>query len=178
MFSFLQNSFELILITDGLRTYAIYVYECQQLQWSASQQNDFPTIGFNINPISAFGSDLRTFLEHPFSNTPIAHQIACSNINKGSLYYSEAFLVGNATDPLDLARAECQNHVDNDIYYELFLDNSTITERCPCTWFQAQRDFAFRFVDLHDITRDDVYRNLRCYTNRFGQNDVLQCCYR
>ncbi len=178
-FSLSQNTFEVILITDGKRTFAIYVYECLQLEWSVSQNGDHSTIGYNINPISAFGSGLLTFFEHPFSNQPIAGQIACSNLNKGSSYYSELFLVGYSTDPSQEARVECIEAVNYDVIYTYFISNTDITQTCPCTLGQAARDFAFRSIDMYDLTRDEVYRDQRCYSRRFTPTtDTVLCCYK
>ena len=61
-----RNTFQGIVITDGSKTYAVYIYLCDDIQWS-----DGSVIGFN-----AGGS---YFANHPLSDTIAARDIDCVN---------------------------------------------------------------------------------------------------
>ena len=54
------------MITDSIKTYAVYIYQCNDIQWS-----DGSVIGFN-----AGGS---YFANHPLSDSTGARDIDCVN---------------------------------------------------------------------------------------------------
>ena len=65
VFSCLQrNTLQGIVITDGNKTYAVYTYHCNDVQWS-----DGSVIGFN-----AGGS---YYVNHPLSDSISARDIDC-----------------------------------------------------------------------------------------------------
>ena len=110
-----QNSFEAIIITDGVVTFVVYTYNCDDLQWGQSQDGDYSTIGYNINPASFFGSDskeLTSFHDHRLSNLPMSEMIACSSLARGSRYHNEVYLVGRSKDTTQLARAVCTSSIN------------------------------------------------------------------
>ena len=59
-----HNTFQGIVITDGTKTYAVYTYHCNDVQWS-----DGSVIGFN-----AGGS---YYVNHPLSDSISARDIDC-----------------------------------------------------------------------------------------------------
>ena len=61
------NTFQGILVTDGLQSYAIFTYQCGSMQWSG----DPATIGFI--------ADGGFFQNHPLSGTLNSRDIACQN---------------------------------------------------------------------------------------------------
>ncbi len=66
---FLQNNtFQACLITNGTKSYAVYTYQCGELQWSNEA-----TIGFNA------GGDI--YENHPLSGQTHANSIACVHTN-------------------------------------------------------------------------------------------------
>ena len=68
------NTFQAVLVTDGIRFYSIYTYKCGELNWMRLAAG----IGFSAS--SSF------FAEHPLSRTPNVNDIAC--INKDSSVWS------------------------------------------------------------------------------------------
>ncbi len=66
-FTLLQrNTFEGILTSNGFRSYAIFTYRCQMMQWSGAA-----TIGFK-----AAGN---LYINHPISGQLNSSAIACAN---------------------------------------------------------------------------------------------------
>ena len=178
---YVQNSFEAIIITDGVVTFAVYTYNCDDLQWGQSQDGDYSTIGYNINPASFFGSDpqnLSAFQDHRISNLPMSEMVACSSLVRGSRYHNEVYLVGQSRDTTQLARAECTSSINNDTLYGNIIIRSTVRDGCPCNLAQASRDFAFSFIGVFQLTLDPVYADQFCYTPRFSQINTILCCYR
>ncbi|XP_064385364.1 uncharacterized protein LOC135334155 isoform X9 [Halichondria panicea] len=175
-----KNSFEAIIITDGVVTFAVYTYNCDDLQWGQSQDGDYSTIGYNINPASFFGSDpqnLSAFQDHRISNLPMSEMVACSSLVRGSRYHNEVYLVGQSRDTTQLARAECTSSINNDTLYGNIIIRSTVRDGCPCNLAQASRDFAFSFIGVFQLTLDPVYADQFCYTPRFSQINTILCCY-
>ncbi len=179
-FLFIQNSFEAIIITDGVLTFAVYTYNCDDLQWGQSQDGDYSTIGYNINPASFFGSDsneLPSFHDHRLSNLPMSEMIACSSLARGARYHNEVYLVGRSRDTTQLARAECTSMINNDTLYGDIINGTTLKDGCPCNLAQASRDFAFSFIDMFALTVDPVYDGKFCVTPSFPQTNTILCCY-
>ena len=65
-----MNTFQGILITNGTKSYSVFTYECDQLEWS-----DEAVIGYNA------GGEYNA--THPLSGTLLANAVDClhSNIN-------------------------------------------------------------------------------------------------
>ena len=59
-----SNSFQAVLITNGTKSYAIYTYKCDLIEWSNEA-----TIGYN-----AAGD---YYINHPFSGTALTDSIDC-----------------------------------------------------------------------------------------------------
>ena len=178
--SHFQNSFEAIIITDGVVTFAVYTYSCDDLQWGQSQGGDYSTIGYNINPASFFGSNprnLSAFQDHRLSNLPMSEMIACSSLARGSRYHNKVYYIGQSMDTTQLARAECTNTINNDTVYSDIINGTTLRDGCPCNLAQASRDFAYSFIDMFALTLDPVYDRQFCVTPRFLQRDTILCCY-
>ncbi len=158
----------------------MYTYICDDLQWGQSQDGDYSTIGYNINPASFFGSDskeLPSFHDHRLSNLPMSEMIACSSLARGSRYHNEVYFVGRSKDTTQLARAECTSTINNDTLYSDIIDGTTLKDGCPCNSAQASRDFAFRFIDMFELTLDTVYAGQFCVTPSFSQTNTILCCY-
>ncbi len=176
-----QNSFEVIIVTDGVITFAVYSYDCDNLQWGESQNTQYSTIGYNINPGSFFGSDsdeLSSFHDHRISNLPMSERIACSSLARGTRYHNEVYYIGRSMNTTQLARAECTSMINNDTVYNDIINGTTLRDGCPCNLAQAFRDFAYSFIDMFELTLDPLYRNQYCVTPRFSQTDTILCCYR
>ena len=61
------NSFQAVLLTDGAKSYAVFTYNCGDLDWSNAA-----TIGFNTP------ADYR--FNHPVSGTDFVDEIACLHV--------------------------------------------------------------------------------------------------
>ena len=61
------NSFQAVIVTDAIATYAIFTYKCGLLNWMDYQAS----IGYSIS--STF------YHNHPLSNTNNVNDIACLN---------------------------------------------------------------------------------------------------
>lgn len=85
---FLQqiNSFQAILITDGVYSYTIFTYKCGLMEWGSS-----PTIGYNAAGESYANHD------------PSSPAIACLN-SPDSDYYNVIYLLSNESPEFALPR--------------------------------------------------------------------------
>ena len=63
-----RNTFQGIVITNGTKTYAVFTYRCDDIQWETSNTT---VIGFNAGGTS--------YDNHPLSGTPDAVNIDCEN---------------------------------------------------------------------------------------------------
>ena len=63
------NTVQAVLATDGVRSYAIYTYECGKLNWRFYNAG----IGFSASP--------SFYAEHPLSRNSSVNEIACINRN-------------------------------------------------------------------------------------------------
>ena len=63
-----ENNFQVIVATDGDQTYAVFTYQCGELNWI---QGDSASIGFSAGP--------NLFANHPLSRQPNVNDIACVN---------------------------------------------------------------------------------------------------
>ena len=66
-----SNTFQGIVITNGSKTYAVYTYHCDDVQWS-----DGSVIGFNAGG--------RYYANHPLSDSIAASDIDCVHHSLGS----------------------------------------------------------------------------------------------
>ena len=67
--NFQGNTFQAILITDGLKSYAVFTYQCGYLYWSSPA-----TIGINAPP--------EYYYNHPLTGTAVSpDEIACVHEN-------------------------------------------------------------------------------------------------
>ena len=60
------NRFQGVLITDGLNSYAVFIYNCDDMGWSGSAK-----IGWQANSV--------LYDSHYLSGTPNASDVACLN---------------------------------------------------------------------------------------------------
>ena len=61
------------MVTDGINSFAIFIYQCGDLQWSGGA-----TIGF--------GAGSESFSNHMLSGTPNVTSIACLNTPDNQFY--------------------------------------------------------------------------------------------
>ena len=94
MFFFKGNSFQSIVATDGTLSYAIFTYQCGELNWL---RFNYASIGFGIT------QDF--FANHKLSLTPDVNDIACAGITEWS---NVVYQVRELQDVCEAANP-CQN---------------------------------------------------------------------
>jgi len=144
------------VITNLVESYALFIYECNSIEWSG--RFTFATIGFN-SP-----SDV-TFTNHPLTGLSNANEVSCRDRN---LLYQISASQGR----IEELRQMCMEWYISDM--QLFNESSisllnVSTTSCPCSLFQAVRDFRFRLFSIGN--------NIRCYTLRFPGDADRECCY-
>ena len=71
-----ENSFQVILITDGTYSYAVFTYNCNYMEWSGSATIGFTAGSGNYNNHDPSSSDVAC-LNFPDSNwTNIVYQLS------------------------------------------------------------------------------------------------------
>ena len=63
---FQTNTYQAVIITDGLSSFALFIYNCQQMEWSGE-------VGIGVN------GDGRFYANHILSKSETAHEVACLN---------------------------------------------------------------------------------------------------
>ena len=169
-----SNTFQAVIITDGVRSFAIFLYDCSLMEWSGREltltNNLFATIGFN-----AFGQD---FLNLPFTGTPLANQIACTNQACGQNLATYVIPLAQNQNALQLQRRECFDYYKTDVLsfppISPFLSIFSGIQ-CPCNVFQAI--FDRRFAGF-------FFEGRACFVNifparnfRFFRGSDAFCCY-
>ena len=153
------NTYQAIVITDHEMSYAIFTYNCGQLQW-AGLGAPFPTIGF-------YSSSDGIFENHPLTGQRNAFEIACGpNPMTNNVIYSIGMF--DAGRLKRMCRDWFFSDVDNFNPSVVSLLN-VIIQPCPCSIFQAVRDRRFfRFVS-----------NPNKITVCFGSGlaATRECCY-
>ena len=155
-----------MVITDGLRSYAVFIYQCGLLQWSSLFGEDNAVIGYNMRG---------QFINHPLSGTSLATNVACTNspaTSRSTLVYA----IGGLESDLQRSRVECLRRYIDDI--ARFGNNIQLyysfAAPCPCTLFQAITDIRYYFESERSI-----FGSMTCYTQRFptffGGGQL--CCY-
>ena len=153
-----NNTFQGLVITNGTRSYAVFTYRCGLLQWSGLD-------GFY--PHAVIGYNMRgQFINHPLSGFSQVLNVACSN-TPATPWSNLVYAIGDRENDLQIARAECLRRYTDDRreFGDTITFHRQFTQSCPCTIFQAVRDFRFRFDSERSIFQRT--RFILCYTQRF-----------
>ena len=149
------------MITNLEQSYAIFTYNCGQLEWSGLDV--FATIGYNSPSDS-------TFANHRFTGLQDTTEIACNpNPIINNVIYQISDIKSAVADQkrmcLEWYLSDFDKYEQNDIN---LLDQ--FTRPCPCQLLQALVDRRFRFLRF-----DATY----CVTERFisSFDAVRECCY-
>lgn len=150
-----RNTFQVVVITDGLTTFSLMNYKQDGLEWSGRAAS--AAVGLTTD-------DASYFINHFLSTTPQVVDLA------GQQLFYAASLPANPC----AAKARCLAWYYEDIathgcsypYWTVFLPP------CPCTLFQAFHDFRFRFYEWRG--------RLSCFVSSFARPFGVQteCCYR
>lgn len=168
------NTYQALVITDGVQSYTVFTYNCEMMEWSGFL-NRHAVVGY-----SAFGSE---FENHPLSGTPDILEIACDNQPYTSWANQVYRLPSISADEQQLLRRECMLLSSNDVTDQASIQTiASFVQPCPCSIFQAFRDRRFAFDFSNTISRDF---SSFCFVQRFPSfvfsDNILfarqLCCY-
>ena len=164
-FSILQtNTYQAIVITDLEESFAIFTYDCEELQWTGLDNG--PTIGF----VSITNN---MFANHHLTGQLLANQIACDpNPDINTIMYP----IGKVDRPL--ARS-CVNWYRSDINTygtPLIILLDQILQSCPCSLFQALDDPRFLLTFVPNKTSFCFIQRFQNFRIQFGLA-IRECCY-
>ena len=157
------------MITDGANTYTVFTYNCNMMGWSGLWQH--AVVGYNArgnsytnHPASGFDV-IRTAVACPNN---LLHQVPWNNI---------VYKISPHPDLKAILKQQCTKLFRLDYYKEIPSqspkDISEKLEPCPCTVWQARRDWG-RFRPEFSQGLCYIQRfTLRVRSGRFTQ----KCCY-
>lgn len=176
------NTYQAIVISDGLKTFTVFTYNCDQLNWVGSTDS-YAAVGFNVLGSS---DDFRNFENHPFSQQSEVRRVACSNSELNRPWANLVYRVGVAINSEQNSRSRCLARVamdernfpiSRDALSDQNLAVSLKLHDCPCSVFQAQKDFRFILDYEVGFLGDNI-----CLFSRFpAEYDRFflryRCCY-
>ena len=156
------NAYQAIVITNHEESYAIFTYNCGEVEWAAGL-GSYSTIGF-------YSASDGIFENHPLTGQPNVNMIACDpNPDINNVIYA----IGTVNQ--QQLRRECLEWFFSDlILFDDFLIASLdqAARTCPCSSFQAQFDPRFRITFTPSKTSI-------CFVERFPISALAtrECCY-
>ena len=160
------------MITDGSRSYAVFIYQCGLLQWSGLN-------GFYRHAVIGYNMRGEPFFNHPLSGTSLATNVACTNSPTTS-WSTLVYAIGDLESDRQRSRVECLRRYNADIsrFGDSVGDYSLIARPCPCSLFQAFRDRRFWIFFQRSVFNDRPFS--LCFVQRFpaatfGGGHL--CCY-
>ena len=168
-----ENTYQTILITDGMLNFVMYTYQCGLMGWSG--YTSYATIGYNLNG---------EYQNHLLSGISEVNTIACFSNNEdigrrrrqvSSSWYNELYQLPSAISPIQQLQAECRTMEILDIQTNGdIMPLARSLGACPPTFNQAFVDF--RFTYNSSISSESL-----CFVQVFaaGSFDIssLICCY-
>ncbi len=143
----------------------------------------FASIGFSV-----LGNveEFRNFENYGLSRVPQVGMVACSNVQYNRPWTNLIYKIGIVTNQEQTRRSECLNRLAEDqqrlalpdgVQDPFFLSFNLGLTDCPCSYFQAIRDFRFfRFSTDNEIPGENI-----CFYSRFLRLFVrffaYRCCY-
>ena len=162
------------MITDGANTYTVFTYNCNMMGWSGLWQH--AVVGYNARGNS--------YTNHPASGFDvISTAVACPNNLLYQVPWSNiAYKISPPPDQKRTLIEQCNNLLSKDYRVVRLRDNniydiSEMLEPCPCTAWQAWRDWG-RFrrefsQGLCFVQRSTLVQPARGSEKQFTQ----KCCY-
>ena len=173
-----MNNYQAVIVSDILRTYAIFSYMCGEVEWSALGRNQAAVVGFNT---------IDSFYNHPLSGFPgIGDGVSCTRQLRRRKRQMEPFNM-NLELPVDQNLRErvdsCLVTYNRDILNTFGVDVNTLLEKlesypCPCHLshayndngrFQQQRGLTNCYVSTRYIEVPEALLSRLTLTQ--------QCCY-
>jgi len=157
------NTYQAIVITDGIQAYAVFTYDCERMESPGHYQ--YATIGFNARG--------EYYQNHPFSGLSVANNIACQNVD-GLRWNTLVYRLHLQVDLVQQNKAEClQQYKEDEAFYGRYIYFFFPVDPCPCTLHQAWRDPGFQWDWLND-----PYCFYQRLTNVVDSDQSTQyCCY-
>ena len=126
-------------MTDGTISYAIFTYNCNEMQWSGQQKSEYAAVGINSDDL---------LYNHYASRRPDIHEaVSCSNLPREP-WANEVFVIGRSSSPADRAMQQCLMRINEDVIQYPFAPQQFFTARfalsCPLVLIQALRDRRYR----------------------------------
>ena len=163
-----ENTFQAVVITDGSLSFALYIYQCDLIEWSGEGFGSYATVGYNLNGV---------FENHPLSGTSQVNNIDCSSPNtevkRATQWTNEIFQISSTLDPEQDLRAQCivKKQQDTQTYGDVDAIASRISS-CPPSLVQAFLDFRFIFHTPFATISS------ACFIHTFPVGySALKCCY-
>ena len=155
-----KNTFQGVVITDGMLSYAVFIYKCDLLQWSGLTNH--AVIGYNMNGL---------FLNHPLAGLSQVSNVDCVN-SPATSWSTVLYPIGDLEGELQRSRVECIRRFDADsaLFNMVEIINSNF-QNCPCSAFQAFTDFRWRRFGQTNFQGN-------CYIRRFLGLPNRICCYK
>lgn len=154
-----SNTYQAIVITNGMESYSIFTYNCELMEWPGLWV--YATVGFNAR------GDY--YSNHPLTGLSNVHRIACANRPQTD-WSNVVYKLSLSVDAVQEAKATCMRTYfeDRRLFGEV-VQYTQFAEPCPCTAWQAWRDRRFRFQ----------FDNIGyCFFQRFFTgNSLYLCCY-
>ena len=160
------NTFQAIVITDSLKSYSVFTYKNNSLQWSGLD-------GFYNEAVVGYNMD-GVFKNQPLSGTKQILNIA----KKPDLVTVQE--VGNLDNDLQRARKQCFQKflADRDMYGSSVVQRSQVTQPCPCSIFQAWSERRFIYSSERSVFQYNENGTLcfsQFFPSAFGSGQL--CCY-
>ena len=161
-----ENTYQALVITDGIESYAVFTYMCDSVQWSGLWR--YPTIGYNAGGI--------IFANHYLTARKEADEIdECTTSN--SQFINIVYKINADKSVIEELQARCLKWYYSDIESYKIEHNGEISNfsssqiACPCTARQAWWDRRFWYFTSKD--------NSICFIERFrnSRGGAQECCY-
>ena len=174
------NTYQALVISDGLETFTVFIYNCDLLNW-IGQVGSYASIGFSVR---GQADDFRNFENSFYSQQSTVGLTACENTLFGVPYTTIVYRVGVASTGEQRARGACLERVARDqnsynVPQPLVVSRRSqlFLQDCPCTFLQAIRDTNFSpYSSSEDVHSCFVATNFQ-FSFPTGEKFVYRCCY-
>ena len=172
------NTYQAVIISNGLETFAVFIYNCDLLNW-IGRVGSYASIGFSVQGES---NDFTNFANSIFSQEGTVRQTACSNVRFNVSYTTIVYRVGVAGNEEQRARSVCFERAMREQNIFRASEQAIQTARsqsflqdCPCTTFQAFRDNNFNL--MNEVDEFICFVGSIRFTLPDGKRFVYRCCY-
>ena len=149
---FLQKAtFQAVLVTDSVRSYVIFLYPSNGIQWPSHRHSKSVVVGYNAG-------NYRSYYNHEASTTDAVFDIDATLGNVPNVRGKYVFRVDSDAAAVVVGNRECLAWYKDEVLplpsisisvsgasLPLELELEPSLPSCPCTFFQAIFDARFRF---------------------------------